>query len=58
MTCTETIAIVKDTHVIKEYEAPKIIDCNASREGKPEPLIKKIRKPEPKPSLLFGYVDV
>jgi hypothetical protein len=29
----------------------------ARDEKKPEPLINKIRKPEPKPSRSFGYVD-
>jgi hypothetical protein len=58
MTCTETITIIKDAHLIQDYEDSKKIDCNASEEYKPEPLIYKIRKAEPKPSFLFGYVDV
>ena len=58
MTCTETITIIKDTHFSEKYEEPKITDCKVSEAYKPEPLINKIRKPNPKPSFLFGYVDI
>ena len=58
MTCTDAINAVKDTHLSKEYAISKIMDCKASDEYKPHPLINKIRKRNPKPSLRFGYVDL
>ena len=58
MTCTEIANIVRDAYLSEEDENSRLPDHKASDDDRPEPRGKKIRTLEPKPSFLFGYVDL
>ena len=58
MTCTEITNIVRDAYLSEEDENSKLPDRKASDDDKPKSRGKKIRMLEPKPSFLFGYVDI
>jgi hypothetical protein len=58
MTCTKTTNIVRDADLSGEDEGSKLPDRKVSDDDKPEPRGKRIRRLEPKPSFLFGYVDL